>query len=178
MDLKIEAKNLDLRKGWQERIEEEKDKLIRHYAGFLLHLRVCIESTSAQKEGGFEVRLVASVPQDTVVVTRHGEKVRPALIEAFDVLRLQLKEIQRKKHKNHKTADTGFNGNEHGVINALFPLESYGFITTMAGQEIYFHENALKDIEMSKLNEGDAVSFGIGEGDKGPKATWVRAEKN
>ncbi|MDW7772718.1 MAG: HPF/RaiA family ribosome-associated protein, partial [Desulfobulbaceae bacterium] len=62
MELKIEARNLDMRKGWQEKIEDEKEKLIRHYANLVLYLRVTIESTSAYKEGGYEVRLVASVP--------------------------------------------------------------------------------------------------------------------
>ncbi|HER62554.1 MAG TPA: HPF/RaiA family ribosome-associated protein, partial [Desulfobacteraceae bacterium] len=62
MELKIEARNLDMRKGWLDKIEGEKEKLIRHYANLVLHLRVTIESTSNHKEGGFEIRLVASVP--------------------------------------------------------------------------------------------------------------------
>lgn len=52
MELKIEAKNLDIRKSWQEKIEEERNKLIRHYANFVLHLRVTIEATPGYKEGG------------------------------------------------------------------------------------------------------------------------------
>lgn len=51
MELKIEAKNLDMRKTWQEKIEGERDKLIRHYAGHVLHLRVTIEATPGYKEG-------------------------------------------------------------------------------------------------------------------------------
>jgi ribosome-associated translation inhibitor RaiA len=43
MELKIEAKNLDMRKSWQEKIEEEQAKLIRHYANMVLYLRVTIE---------------------------------------------------------------------------------------------------------------------------------------
>ena len=92
MELKIEARNVELRKGWQSKIEEEKEKLVRHYAGFVLHLRVTIEATTHHKEGGFEIKLVASVPNDTVVVSRKGGTVRPLLIEAFDVLSLKLKD--------------------------------------------------------------------------------------
>ena len=40
MELKVEARNVELKKGWQVKIDEEKEKLIRHYAGFVLHLRV------------------------------------------------------------------------------------------------------------------------------------------
>ena len=37
MELKVEAKNLEMRDNWQEKIEEEKAKLIRHYANLVLH---------------------------------------------------------------------------------------------------------------------------------------------
>ncbi len=180
MELKIESRNLDLRKGWKEKIEEEKDKLIRNYAGFVLRLRVSIESTSTYKEGGCEVKLVASVPQDTVVVKRWGENVRPLLIEAFDVLGLQLKSITTKKQnkKGSKPQGAIFAGDSSGVIKKVFPDESYGFIVTLDEQEVFFHENSLKDVSINDLTEGDAVQMNISEGDKGPQATWVRAAKN
>ncbi len=178
MELKIETRNLDMRKSWQEKIEGERDKLIRHYANFVLHLRVTIEATPGYKEGGYEVRLVASVPNDTVVVKRWGEKVRPLLVEAFDVLGLQLKEIVRKKQQSHKSIKSMgamYNGNTSGVIRRLFREESYGFILTPDDQEVFFHENALKELSMEKLSEGDAVVFAMEEGDKGPQAIWVKA---
>lgn len=177
MELKIEARNVELRKGWQDKIEEEKEKLIRHYAGFVLHLRVVIEATTHHKEGGFEIKLVASVPSDTVVVNRKGGTVRPLLIEAFDVLSLQLKEILRKKRKNKKNVDTVSEGDSFGKIQKISPHESYGFITTYDEREIYFHENALKGTSIDELVEGDGVIYGETFGDKGPQASWVRLAK-
>ena len=177
MELKIEARNVELRKGWQTKIEEEKEKLVRHYANYVLHLRVTIEATSHHKEGGFEIKLIASVPNDTVVVTRKGENVRPLLIEAFDVLSLQLKEILRKKRKDIKGMETESLGDKYGIIQKLSPLESYGFITTSDQREIYFHENALKNINMDELAEGDDVVYGETLGDNGPQASWVRVTK-
>jgi len=174
MELKIEARNVELRKGWQTRIQEEKEKLVRHYPNFVLHLRVSIEATTHHKEGGFEIKLVASVPHDTVVVTRKGESVRPALTESFDVLTLQLKEIQRKKRKSKKTVNSAVPTDGVGIIRKLSPYESYGFITSADQRDIYFHENALKNINMDELTEGDSVIFGESIGDKGPQATWVR----
>jgi cold shock CspA family protein/ribosome-associated translation inhibitor RaiA len=179
MELKIEARNLDMRKGWLDKIEDEKAKLVRHYANLVLHLRVTIENTSNYKEGGFEVRLVASVPNDTVVVKRQGEKVHPLLVEAFDVLGMQLKEMVRKKqnHKGVKAQGTVLGGNGSGIIKRIFPIDSYGFIVTSDEQEIFFHENVLKDVIMDDLKEGDSVMFGVTEGEMGPQATFVRAEK-
>ncbi len=177
MEIKIEARNVELRKGWQTKIEEEKEKLIRHYAGFVLHLRVTIEATSAHKEGGFEVKLVASVPNDTLVVNRKGGSVRPLLVEAFDVLALQLKEKLRKKRKVNKTGEAGGASDNYGFIRKLSPQESYGFITSSDERDIYFHENALKNITIDELNEGDNVYYGESQGDKGPQASWVRVAR-
>lgn len=174
MELKVETRNVELRKGWMDKIEAEKEKLVRHYANFILRLRVTIESNSSHKEGGYEVKLVASVPNDTVVVSREGEIARGLLTEAFDVLALQLKEIQRKKRGNTKK-HTEEGGDKTGVIRMVSPHESYGFIVDNDGRDIYFHENALKDIRIDTLNEGDGVSYAEGRGDNGPQASWVRA---
>jgi cold shock CspA family protein/ribosome-associated translation inhibitor RaiA len=177
MELKIETRNVELRKGWQTKIEDEKEKLIRNFAAYLLNLRVVIEATTHHKEGGFEIKLVASVPNDTVVVTRKGGAVRPLLIEAFDVLSLQLKENLRKIRKGKKTAEPLADGDNLGTIGKLSPHESYGFIVTYDKRDVYFHENALKNVNMDDLSEGDGVVYGETLGDKGPQASWVRLAK-
>jgi cold shock CspA family protein/ribosome-associated translation inhibitor RaiA len=178
MELKIEARNVELRKSWQTKISEEQEKLIRHYPNLVHHLRISIEATTHHKEGGFEIKLVANVPNDTVVVNRRGESVRTSLTESFDVLALQLKEIQRKKRKSQKasTVDAGVD-NKVGIIRMVSPHESYGFIVSDDKRDIYFHENALKNINMEDLAEGDSVVFGETQGDKGPQASWVRASE-
>ncbi len=175
MELKIEARNVELRKSWQTKISEEQEKLVRHYPNFVLHLRISIEATTHYKEGGYEIKLVATVPNDMVVVTRSGESVRTVLTESFDVLALQLKEIQRKKRKSQKAPSITEGGDNVGIIRKLSPHESYGFITSMDKRDIYFHENALKNVNMEDLAEGDSVSFGETHGDKGPQASWVRS---
>jgi cold shock CspA family protein/ribosome-associated translation inhibitor RaiA len=176
MELKIEAKNLEIRKSWQDKIEEERNRLIRHYANFVLHLRVTIEATPGYKEGGYEVRLVASVPNDTVAVKRWGESVRSLLTESFDVLGAQLKEILKKK-QNHKTAKGAgmvMDGKATGIVRKIVADEAYGFIATNDKLDVFFHANALKDVAINELSEGDEVLFAMEEGDKGLQATWVR----
>jgi cold shock CspA family protein len=177
MELQVEGRNLEIRKAWQDKIEEEKGRLDRHHPGLVHHLRVSIEETAGHKTGGHEVRVVASVPNDTVVVKRKGETVRPLLVEAFDTLGLQLKELQRKRRQTTKEPEAAAAGPAMGTVKSLFPYESYGFLITPDGQEVYFHENALKDVIMAQLAEGDEVRFGEGEGDKGPTAAWVKLVK-
>lgn len=176
MELKVEGRNLDVRKSWQEKIQEEKERLTRHHPGLILSLRVTIEETTHHKQGGYEVRLVAAVPNDTVVVKKKGDSVKPLLVDAFDKFGLQLKELQRKRRQTVKTPEivAEISGGT-GVIKNLSPFESYGFIVASDGREVYFHENALKDLVMDDLAEGDSVSFGLTEGNKGPQATWVRS---
>jgi len=121
--------------------------------------------------------LIATVPNDTVVVVRRGEGVRPLLVEAFDVLTGNLKEILRKKRKTVKQSEAELEGEKVGIIRKLSPHESYGFIIANDEREIYFHENALKNIAMEALSEGDSVLFGETIGDKGPQASWVRPSR-
>ena len=96
MELQVEGRHVEIRKSWQTKIDVEKDRLVRHHAGLVHNLRVAIEATSNHREGGYEVRLIATIPDGTVVVKRKGESVKPLLVKAFDNLGLQLKEMPRK----------------------------------------------------------------------------------
>jgi cold shock CspA family protein/ribosome-associated translation inhibitor RaiA len=175
MELQVEGRNLEIRKTWQDKIDEEKTRLERHHAGFIHHLRVTIEGTYSHREGGYELLVVASIPNDTVVVKRKGEKVIPLMVDAFNTLGLQLKEQQRKRRQTNKVAPEAVkSAGVEGVVKSVFPYESYGFIVTPQGKEVYFHENALKDVSISQLSEGDGVKFGEAQGDKGPCASWVK----
>ena len=177
MELQVEGRHVEIRKSWQTKIDVEKDRLTRHHAGLVHNLRVAIEATSNHKEGGYEVRLIAAIPDGTVVVKRKGESVKPLLVKAFDNLDLQLKEMQRKKKQSLKSPEADGATQSSGTIKTVSPVESFGFIVIDGGREIYFHENSLKNLEIDKINVGDEVIFGESVGDKGPCASWVRTAK-
>ncbi|MBU0675065.1 MAG: cold shock domain-containing protein [Proteobacteria bacterium] len=177
MELQVEGRHVEIRKSWQTKIEVERDRLLRHHPGLVLNLRVAVEATEHHKEGGYEIRLVAAVPSETLIVKRKGEAVKPLLVKAFDNLSQQLKEMQRKKRQTAKGQEDGGSDNLSGVVKTISPPEAYGFIVTQDGREVYFHANALKDNDIGALNEGDSVIFGETEGDKGPCANWVRVVK-
>lgn len=176
MELQVEGRNVEIRKSWQEKIDDEKARLDRHHPGLVHNLRVTVLGTASHKEGGYELQVVASVPNDTVVVKRKGENIKALLGDAFDTLGLQLKELQRKRRQTVKVGDGAQDsGIIEGVVKKLVPHESYGFIAASDGREVYFHENALKDLKMDQMNEGDIVRFGESDGDKGPCASWVKS---
>lgn len=53
--------------------------------------------------------------------------------------------------------------------------EGYGFIKPEEGEkDVFFHASAVVDVTFDELNEGDAVTFDIEEGPKGPAATNVK----
>jgi len=96
------------------------------------------------------------------------------LVDAFNTLSLQLNELQRKRRQTVKGQEDVLYHDSMGTIKSVFPDESYGFIRSTAGDDIYFHENSLKDTEIQKLSEGDEVRFGHEVGDQGPCAAWVK----
>ena len=65
------------------------------------------------------------------------------------------------------------NGRSGGKVKFYNSEKGFGFIVRDRGSDLFFHKT---DVEGGKtLVEGQAVTFGIGEGKKGPKATEVRA---
>ncbi len=49
----------------------------------------------------------------------------------------------------------------------------FGFIETGDGKDLFFHMSSLLKGEWDDLREGQAVSFEVGQGDKGPRAEQV-----
>ncbi|MEK7585169.1 MAG: cold shock domain-containing protein [Patescibacteria group bacterium] len=61
----------------------------------------------------------------------------------------------------------------NGTIKTLTG-KGFGFISR-AGEEkdLFFHSSALQGVAFDELKEGDAVTFEVTEGEKGPAATNV-----
>ena len=62
----------------------------------------------------------------------------------------------------------------NGTIKTLVKEKRFGFIAR-EGQvkDLFFHANELKGVEFDQLNVGDAVTFEVGDSEKGPNATGV-----
>lgn len=51
----------------------------------------------------------------------------------------------------------------------------FGFITPESGEkDVFFHAQALKGVTFDELREGDAVTFDVEQGPKGPAAANVQ----
>lgn len=63
---------------------------------------------------------------------------------------------------------------EQGTVAKKVSDKGFGFIKR-DGQEkdLFFHSNELKNISFDELQEGDTVSFEVGDSPKGPNAVNV-----
>jgi cold shock protein len=62
---------------------------------------------------------------------------------------------------------------EQGTVKWFNESKGYGFIQRDSGNDLFVHYNDIQGDGFRTLNEGDAVTFEVAEGQKGPKATNV-----
>ncbi len=60
-----------------------------------------------------------------------------------------------------------------GTVKWFNQRKGYGFISTTDGQDIFVHYSNISGDGFKTLVEGDAVSFDIVDGEKGPRAENV-----
>jgi CspA family cold shock protein len=60
-----------------------------------------------------------------------------------------------------------------GTVKWFNQKKGYGFISTTDGRDIFVHYSNISGEGFKTLVEGEAVSFDIVEGEKGPKADNV-----
>jgi CspA family cold shock protein len=52
--------------------------------------------------------------------------------------------------------------------------KGFGFIDTGSGQDMFFHSSSLQGVSYDQLQEGQRVSYTVGQGPKGPRAEGVK----
>ena len=61
-----------------------------------------------------------------------------------------------------------------GTIKRM-TTKGFGFIDDGSGKDMFFHSSAVEGTTYDELQEGQRVSFNVGQGPKGPRAENVRA---
>jgi CspA family cold shock protein len=61
-----------------------------------------------------------------------------------------------------------------GTIKRLVSDKGFGFILGSDGTEYFFHNSACNGVTFDSLREGQAVTFEVGQGAKGPRGENVR----
>ena len=60
-----------------------------------------------------------------------------------------------------------------GKVKWFNAEKGYGFITTEDGEDLFAHFSQIQKDGFKSLEEGEAVSFDVVEGDKGPQASNI-----
>jgi cold shock protein len=63
-----------------------------------------------------------------------------------------------------------------GKIKKVIPEKGFGFISG-GKDDLFFHHSELKGVSIEELREGQAVSYEIGSGKKGPCAVSVQLDE-
>lgn len=62
---------------------------------------------------------------------------------------------------------------ENGTVKWFNAEKGYGFIQLEDGEDVFVHYSAIQEEGFKTLEEGQAVSFEIIEGERGPQAANV-----
>jgi ribosomal subunit interface protein len=168
MDLQIEGRHVEVTPEWATDIEARIAELKPSVGA--VHARVTLTKHDHRKDDdSHEVVIVVQIPGHTVTARKRNGSFEEAIRAAFEALDIELEKIQDKRasHQVRVTAPPA-----RGVVNKLFPDEGYGFILLEDGTEVYFHRNAVHDMDFARL-DGMEVSLNVEPGEKGPQATTV-----
>jgi cold shock CspA family protein/ribosome-associated translation inhibitor RaiA len=144
----------------------------------LVSCRVMVEEVN---RGFPHVRLDIGIPGSELVVNNREAPVDPsnrditgAIREAFDVARRQLREHRKRVSVDGRRRDPTPDGRILRLITDT-PDGRHGFLLSGDGREIYFHEDALREIAFEELEEGMEVRFVHARGKEGAQASSVYA---
>lgn len=184
MDVQPELafRNVEATDELKDRILAGIDKLEEVY-DHIITCRVMVEETNPGRKAGKlnHVRLDISVPNHEVVINRNppvhpaSQDLPQAVNEAFDKAWRKLRELKRQQRGNgHGRAADELP--PHGRVVRLLVDDTgtrYGFLMSRDGRQVYFHENAVADMDYDDLEVGDEVRYAERQGDEGPQASTV-----
>jgi ribosomal subunit interface protein len=138
----------------------------------LIDVRIVAKMTGHHRHGGQEVRITAQARGKELVAARTRDDVGQALNEAVDVFE---REVWRMRHRRtQRRSERPAESSELGIVDRVFADESYGFILTDSGEQVYFHRNAVRSgLDFEALEEGFRVGLNFEAGEEGLQATAV-----
>lgn len=163
----------DIEESLRNEIEARLELLAEGHSD-LIDLRVTGHTTGHHQHGGQEVRITCQARGREIVAARTRADLSLALDEALDVFEREVHKLREKRRDLSRALPP--EPPHMGVVDRIFRDKDYGFILTDAGEQVYFHRNAVKEgLEFDRLEEADRVALNVEPGQKGPQATTVIA---
>lgn len=177
--LEISFHGLESSDSLEQTIRKDAAKLER-VCDRLISCRVGIklDQKSSNTSNPFRIKIEMRVPpgHNLVVTNKSGLKEAaddlPAVIKnTFKSAHRRLKQLMEKQQGSKKSHPQQ---QITGIITKIFSEEGYGFLRTLDGDEIYFHQNSIVNDDFDQLEPGTGVSYTTEVGEKGLQATSVQ----
>jgi cold shock CspA family protein len=169
MDIQIEGRHTGVTAEWRADIESRVADL--HPGNDMTHIRITLTKHDHRKaEDSYDVVIVSHIPGHTITARKQQDSFEEAIRDTFAALKVELDKI-REKRSSHEIRIT--TPAERGVVSKVLRDEGYGFILLGDGREVYFHRNAVHDLEFEQIDEGFEVNLSVAPGEKGLQATTV-----
>jgi cold shock CspA family protein/ribosome-associated translation inhibitor RaiA len=175
MAWEIESRNIPMKTRWKADIEERLAAIALGQDD-LTHARVTLTKNLHHRKDDkvAEALVVLNLPvRHTITARKEAETFEEAIREAFSAAEIEVDKY-REKRANHEVR-LPVTPPLRGVISEIIRGEGYGFIIPEdGGEKVYFHRNAVHDLEFEQLEDGMEITFNIEEGQKGPQANAVK----
>lgn len=155
-----------------ESLERFYDRIIR------CDIAISAPHRHSRKGNAYHIRIHIQLPGEDVIVNREAgvdgahEDFYVALRDAFRAAKRKLQDRTRQMKGQLKHHEPEL----RGYVDRIFHEDGYGFIKTVSGREVYFHENSLVGGLFEDLKPGSPVRFSDEIGEHGPQATTVHPE--
>lgn len=157
----------------ERRAAEERIRALEEGHSDLIDVRITARTSGHHKHGDKEVRIVCEARGKELVAARTRDDVGLALNEVLDAFEREVRRLRDRRSDRRPEPPAG--PPHLGVVDRIFRDEDYGFVLTDAGEQVYFHRNAVHGaLDFERLDEGDRVSLNLEAGEEGPQATVVR----
>jgi cold shock CspA family protein len=124
-------------------------------------------------DGETEIESKRSVNRTPVSRRVRREEELPVLINhTFDSA---LRELEKAIHKLRRDVKVHAEQKTQAIVEKIFPEKGYGFLRSMAGEEVYFHKNSVIHNHWEHLTVGTGVRYTSELGEKGVQATMVES---
>lgn len=141
----------------------------------LIDVRITGRSSGHHRHGDREVRIVCLARGKELVAARTREELGLALEEALQAFEREVRTL-RDRRAERRPEWPGARPPLLGIVEQVHRERGFGFLLTDAGEQVYFHQNAVRGgLDFETLDEGDRVALDVEPGDKGLQATAVVA---
>jgi cold shock CspA family protein/ribosome-associated translation inhibitor RaiA len=161
----------------------EKIAKLENICNYINSCHIAIEKIHDRPRSGspYRVRIDLTVPpgHELVAEKNPGEGIQyqpldAVIRETFDAMRQQLIKLTQMQRSSEQANRYEEAQESTGLVTKLFREDGYGFLKTLDGREIYFHQNSVLHHDFDRLEIGTGVHFSQEEGEEGPQASTVK----